>query len=144
MEQRCHAVMEVVSGAPVTEVASCYGVARQAVHNWLGKYKEEGLAALADHSHRPHFSPRQLNAGIEAVTCQLRAAHPRWGPRRMAYELDKANVTPVPSRSTIYRVLVRHGLVPAANVSAAARLQSVAARAGRCSCGSWTSPGLCS
>jgi hypothetical protein len=28
-------------------------------------------------------------------------------------ELGKARVSPLPSRSTIYRVLVRHGLVPA-------------------------------
>ena len=31
MEQRYHAVMEVVSGVPVTEVARRYGVSRQAV-----------------------------------------------------------------------------------------------------------------
>jgi transposase InsO family protein len=113
MEQRYHAVMEVVSGASVTEVASRYGVTRQAVHLWLGKYRREGLAGLADHSHRPRYQPRQLNADIEALICQLRGAHPRWGPRRLVYELGKANVTPVPSRSTIYRVLVRRGLVPA-------------------------------
>jgi transposase InsO family protein len=113
MEQRYHAVMEVVAGAPVTEVARRYGVTRQAVHLWLGKYQKEGLAGLADHSHRPRFQPRQLNADIEALICQLRGAHPRWGPRRLAYELNKANVSPVPSRSTIYRVLVRRGLVPA-------------------------------
>ena len=113
MEQRYHAVMEVVSGAPVTDVARRYGVSRQAVHLWLGKYQREGLAGLADHSHRPRYQPRQLDADIEAVICQFRGAHPRWGPRRLAFELGKANVTPVPSRSTIYRVLVRHGLVPA-------------------------------
>jgi hypothetical protein len=38
MEQRYHAVMEVFSGAPVTEVALRYGVSLQAVHNWIGKY----------------------------------------------------------------------------------------------------------
>ncbi len=113
MEQRYHAVMEVVSGAPVTEVAQRYGVSRQAVHLWLGKYKTEGLAGLADHSHRPRYQPRQLAADIEALICQLHTAHRRWGPRRLVYELGKANVTPVPSRSTIYRVLVRQGLVPA-------------------------------
>jgi transposase InsO family protein len=113
MEQRYHAVMEVVSGAPVTEVARRYGVSRQAVHVWLGKYQKEGLAGLADHSHRPHYHPRQLNADVEALICQLRGAHRRWGPRRLAYELGKAYVAPVPSRSTIYRVLVRRGLVPA-------------------------------
>jgi transposase InsO family protein len=113
MEQRYHAVMEVISGAPVTEVASRYGVSRQAVHVWLGKYKKEGLAGLADHPHRPRFQPRQLSADVEAMICQLRGAHPRWGPRRLTYELGKANVNPVPSRSTVYRVLVRRGLVPA-------------------------------
>ena len=90
MEQRYHAVMEVISGAPVTEVARRYGVSRQAVHLWLGKYQKEGLAGLADHSHRPHFQPRQLDAEIEAMICQLRGAHPRWGPRRLQYELGKA------------------------------------------------------
>jgi transposase InsO family protein len=113
MEQRYHAVMEVISGAPVTEVARRYGVSRQAVHLWLGKYRKEGAAGLADHSHRPHHQPRQLGAGTEAMICQLRSAHPRWGPRRLSYELGKARVTPVPSRSTLYRVLARHGLVPA-------------------------------
>jgi transposase InsO family protein len=113
VEQRYHAVMEVISGAPVTEVARRYGVSRQSVHSWLGKYRTGGLAALADHSHRPRFQPRQIDAGAEAVICRLRGAHPRWGPRRLGYELGRAGVSPVPSRSTIYRVLVRHGLVPA-------------------------------
>jgi len=70
VEQRYHAAMEVISGAPVTEVARRYGVSRQSVHTWLGKYREGGLAALADHPHRPHSQPRQLNAGIEAVVCR--------------------------------------------------------------------------
>ena len=37
VEQRYHAVMEVISGAPVSEVARWYGVSRQSVHNWLGE-----------------------------------------------------------------------------------------------------------
>ena len=113
MEQRYHAVMEVVSGAPVTEVARRYGVSRQAVHGWLGRYERDGIAGLADHSHRPAHQPRQLDAEVEALVCQLRGTHPRWGPRRLLFELGKAKVSPLPSRSTIYRVLVRHHLVAA-------------------------------
>jgi transposase InsO family protein len=113
MEQRYHAIMEVVSGAPVTEVARRYGVSRQAVHGWLARYERGGLTGLADHSHRPRRQPRQLDAQVEALICQLRGAHPRWGPRRLRFELGKAGTSPVPSRSTVYRVLVRHGLVPA-------------------------------
>src|SRR5262245_1503659 len=113
MEQRYHAVMEVVSGAPVSEVAGRYGVSRQAVYGWLVRYDCDGLTGPADHSHRPCYQPRQLDADIEALICRWRGAHPRWGPRRLLFELGKAKVSPVPSRSTIYRVLVRHGLVPA-------------------------------
>jgi transposase InsO family protein len=122
VEQRYHAVLEVVSGAPVTEVARRYGVSRQAVHGWLGRYEREGLAGLADHSHRPRDPPRQLDAQVEALICQLRGSHPRWGPRRLLFELGKAKVSPLPSRSTIYRVLVRRGLVAARKRSAAARI----------------------
>jgi hypothetical protein len=47
-------------------------------------------------------------------------AHPRWGPRRLLFELARAGVDPVPSRSTVYRVLVRHQLVTATSRKLAA------------------------
>ncbi len=88
-------------------------MSRQAVHGWLGRYEREGPAGLPDHSRRPHYQPRQLDAETEALICRMHGSHPRWGPRRLLFELGKAKVTPLPSRSTVYRVLVRHGLVPA-------------------------------
>ena len=57
MEQRYHAVMEVTSGAPVAEVARRYGVSRQAVHGWLGRYEREGLAGLANRPGRGRKPP---------------------------------------------------------------------------------------
>jgi transposase len=48
VEQRYHAVMEVLAGAPVTEVTGRYGVS---VHPWMRRYREGGLGALADRSH---------------------------------------------------------------------------------------------
>lgn len=111
--QRYHAVMEVLGGAQVTEVAARYGVSRKAVYAWLGRYREGGLAGLADRSHRPHGHPWQLGAEVEALLVRLRTDHPRWGPRRLVHELGRAGVDPVPSRSTVYRVLVRHHLVQA-------------------------------
>lgn len=79
VEQRYPAVMEVVSGdVPVVEVAQRYGVSRKTVHTWLGHYRKEGLAGLADRSHRPHHYPDQLAAEVEARVCELHRAHPRW------------------------------------------------------------------
>jgi transposase InsO family protein len=114
VEQRYHAVMEVVGSlVSVTEVAERYGVSRKTVHAWLRRYEAEGLAGLADRSHRPHHQPRQVSARVEAAICELRRAHRRWGPRRLVWELARRGVDPVPSRSTVYRVLVRHQLVEA-------------------------------
>jgi transposase InsO family protein len=112
VEQRYHAVMEVLSaGAPVVEVAERYGVSRKTVHAWIRRYRTDGLPGLVDRSHRPHHHPWQLAADIEARICELRRSHPRWGPRRLGHELARAGVTPVPSRSSIYRTLVRHHLI---------------------------------
>jgi transposase InsO family protein len=112
VEQRYNAVMEVLrDGHMVVEVAERYGVSRQAVHRWLRRYQQGGLDALADRSHRPRGCPHQLAAAVEARVCQLRRAHPGWGPRRLGHELARQGVTPLPSRATIYRVLVRNGLV---------------------------------
>jgi transposase InsO family protein len=113
-EQRYRAVLEVRAGVPVTEVAERFGVSRQAVHRWRRWYEAEGLEGLADRSHRPHAHPAQTSPEVEAAICELRRTHPRWGQRRIEFELGRNGCPgPVPSVSTIYRVLVRHGLVEA-------------------------------
>lgn len=111
VEQRYHAVMEVVSArAPVVEVAARYGVSRKTVHAWVRRYREEGLAGLADRSHRPRRHPWQLDERVEALICEMRRNHPRWGPYRLGHELARTGVTP-PPRSSIYRTLVRNNLI---------------------------------
>jgi transposase len=111
VEQRYRAVLEVRAGVPVTEVAARSGVSRQSVHAWVRRYEQGGLGALADRSRRPQSCPHQVSAEIEAAMCEMRREHPTWGPLRLAHELGKIGVIPVPSRMSVYRVLVRHGLV---------------------------------
>ena len=53
VEQRYQAVLAVLAGDPVTEVAEKIGVSRQSLHTWLRRYADEGLAGLQDRSHRP-------------------------------------------------------------------------------------------
>jgi transposase InsO family protein len=114
MEQRYRAVLEVLEGAPVTDVARRYGVARQTVHGWLRRYAGEGgIANLADRSSRPVSCPHQMPAVVEARVLGIRGEHPMWGPARIAHQLVREGVDPAPGRSSIYRALVRHGLVDA-------------------------------
>ncbi len=115
VEQRYRAVLEVLDeGVPVTAVARRYGVARQTVHEWLRRYANEGgLGALADRSPRPDSCPHQMAAEVEARIVGLRRAHPSWGPSRIRWQLEQQGVDPLPGRSSVYRALVRHGLVEA-------------------------------
>ena len=110
VEQRYRAVLEVLDGIPVTEVAERFGVARQTVHRWMARYRDSGIDGLADRSHAPKAHPWRISAEVEAVICDLRSSHRRWGPRRLVFELGKRG-HPDLSRSTVYRVLVRHRLL---------------------------------
>ena len=111
VEQRYRAVLEASSGVPVSEVAARFGVSRQSVHAWIRRYEQGGLSGLMDRSRRPESCPHQVSVEIETAVCELRREHPRWGPLRLAHELGRAGVSPVPSRMSVYRVLVRHGLI---------------------------------
>ncbi|MEV1073629.1 helix-turn-helix domain-containing protein [Micromonospora parva] len=63
-------------------MAERFGVSRQAVHRWLGWYRDEGLDGLADRSHRPRAHPERTSPEVEAAICELRRGHPRRPPRR--------------------------------------------------------------
>jgi transposase InsO family protein len=103
--------MEVLDGAPASEVAVRYGVSRQSVYTWKVKYAAGGIDGLRDASRRPRTSPSRLPAETEALVCELRRAHPRWGARRIAFEAAQRGVERAPSRATVHRVLARNGMV---------------------------------
>jgi transposase InsO family protein len=109
-EQRYRAVLEVGAGVPVTEVAERYGVSRQSVHTWLVRYREEGIGGLEDRGHQVHHHPWRIPAEIEEAICELRRGHPGWGPRRLVFEMERRGHGAV-TRSTVYRTLVRNGLI---------------------------------
>ncbi len=62
---------------------------------------------------------------VEARIVELRMEHPGWGPRTIL-ALGRPGVVPVPGRSSIYRCLVRHGLIEVPSAPApAGGLQTV-------------------
>ncbi|MEU6768121.1 IS481 family transposase [Streptomyces sp. NPDC046853] len=111
VEHRFRAVVEVLDGSPIAEVARRYGTSRQSVHTWLRRFREGGRDGLKDRSRRPHTSPSRVPAELELAICQLRQTYPKWGARRIAHELTLRGVANAPDRSTVHRILVRNGLV---------------------------------
>jgi transposase InsO family protein len=113
-EQKYQAVLAVLSdGRSVSEVAGQWGVSRQSLHRWLRRYEDFGLGGLEPRSRRPVSCPHQMSGVLEAQILEMRRAHPGWGPRRILYQLQRAAGPGevVPSRSAIYRCLVRAGVI---------------------------------
>jgi len=112
VEQRYLAVREVLdTGATITQVAAQYGVDRRTLHRWLTRYANGGLEALANRSSRPDTSPTQMDPRIEARLVMMRRQHTGWGPRTLRTKLVNEFAERAPSRSAIYRALVRHQLI---------------------------------
>jgi transposase len=100
VEYRYRAVCEVLGGSPISELAVRYGTTRQLLDSWCTRFKQEGMAGLADRSRRLHTSPTKLDADVEALICRMRCEHPRWGARRISHELGSHGLGRVPSRAT--------------------------------------------
>jgi transposase InsO family protein len=112
VEQRYQIVRDVLdAGVSVTEAAQRAGVTRQSVHLWLRHYAAHGLAGLADRPSAPGSCPHQMTPETEAAIVAMRRDHPGWGPRTIGHWLTREGIDPLPGRSSIYRCLVRHGLI---------------------------------
>ena len=95
------------AGSTERQAAACLSVAPATAHRWSVREREatdeeraSGAWAL-DASSRPHRSPGQTSAELEARVCEVRR-HTGWGPRLVA------GVVGLP-HSTCHRVLQRHG-----------------------------------
>jgi transposase InsO family protein len=89
-------------GWPPAQAAESLGVSRATAYKWLGRYRIQGRAGLADRSSRPHRRPHALPAAqVRRVLAARRRR--RQGPHRLGYHLGMP-------RSTVYGVLRRHGM----------------------------------
>ena len=95
----------------VSSLCAEFGISRATGHVWLRRYREGGIAAVAEQSRRPHSSPRRTQAAIEERVMALRRQRPDWGARKLAVLLGREGVE-LPA-ATVHRILLRRGLVRA-------------------------------
>src|SRR6266536_1521583 len=97
-------VLAIVSGVSLRRAAAGFGVSPATAHRWWHRWLDGGrtVSALADRSSRPHRQPRRLSLAEEEPILRARR-ETNLGPGRLAGILRRA-------RSTIWKVLWRHGL----------------------------------
>lgn len=97
----------------MTDVCREFGISRKTGYKILGRYKDEGSAALTDRSRRPVRYANQLPPQIEGLIVNLKRGKPHWGARKIRELLLRRlpGELRLPAQSTIHAVLDRHGLV---------------------------------
>ena len=102
VEGRRRLVARIAAGWSITAAAEASNVSRQTASKWWRRWVAEGDAGLEDRSSRPRRCPHQTRRKVEKRIIGLRQRR-KLGPARIS------SIVGVP-RSTVHKVLVRHGL----------------------------------
>jgi transposase len=109
-EQRVRFVVEATQKLrPFGALCAAYEISRPTGYLWLQRYRERGVAGIAEQSRKPHRSPRRTGSELERQVTELRLRYPDWGARKLRVLLAREGVQ-LP-RNTIHRILQRHDLI---------------------------------
>ena len=106
MDQRLEFVrLALLDGSNRRELCRRFGINPGTGYKWLERHVSG--ESCCDRSRRPHTSPAQSPAAVEAAVLEVRERHPAWGARKIhAVLLGKHSDVPCPS--TIHAILRRH------------------------------------
>jgi putative transposase len=117
---RQRAVQMFRAGQHPTTIAQRVHRSRRWVYHWVAVQRDDPRTRFASQSRAPQHSPQTIARQLEYRIVRLRQSLERHGQPRLRYapvgartiqrELAKRRVKPLPSLSTIERVLRRHGL----------------------------------
>jgi transposase InsO family protein len=92
----------------VAKTCRHFGISRQAFYKWKKRYDTDGDSGLCDRSRAPHRSPRATSKDVVSKVLHLRQTY-HFGPGKIADYLKRFHQTAI-ARSTVHRLLIRHGL----------------------------------
>ena len=114
MEQRVLFIADYVRKlASVTDLCKAYGISRKTAYKWIQRYHQLGFEGLTERSRRPSNSPTQVPYRLQQAIIELRQRF-QTAPGAKKLQVLLAQRYPdevVPSKSTIYNILNRAGLV---------------------------------
>ena len=90
-------------------------ISRQTFYKYRARFAEGGITGLAARSRRPLTVPGQTSAEVEELVLRRREQLLKQGldhgPQSISWSLQRDGEVAVPSRSTIWRILTRHGVI---------------------------------
>ncbi len=89
-EQRVGFVVLASRGEkPLSVLCQEFGISRPTGYLWLERYRQLGLAGIAERSRRPQRSPERTATAMEAQVVELRQRYPDWGARKLQVLLQQ-------------------------------------------------------
>lgn len=111
MDLRQEFILRLERGERLTDLCRAYGIARKTGEKFKRRFREHGLAGLADRSRAPHVIPHKTPPELIEVLLAHRRQHPTWGPRKLKTTLQTALGRALPAASTIGDILTTAGLI---------------------------------
>jgi putative transposase len=112
MDERMLLIGEYLKGErAMAELCREFGVSRKTAYKWVGRYKEDGPAGLADKSRAPLSHPARLDTIVVEALLEARRAHPHWGARKILAWLGRREPRfASPAASTVSAIFAKYGL----------------------------------
>lgn len=96
----------------VSALCRQFGISRKTGYKLIGRYADEGAGGLFDRSRAPLGHPQEVSQEMVLLVLSIRDAHASWGPKKVwDWLCGHCPVVPLPSASTIGRILARHGRI---------------------------------
>jgi putative transposase len=112
MDERLRFVARLLEGEKMAPLCAEFGISRKTGYKIYDRYKDCGVQAFSDRSHRAHRQANRLPAAVEATIVRLKREYPGWGAPKIREKLRKQFTGPqLPAISTVHAVLDRNGLV---------------------------------
>ena len=116
---RILAIERHLRGESPKSIYTSLGYSKEWFFKWLKRYEAGRNEWFKDHSRQPLTSPNKTAKEIENAICltrnRLQNQSLFCGHQAILWELEDDGIDPLPSESTIKRILKKHGLISRAN-----------------------------
>lgn len=96
-----------------SQLCERYGISRKTGYKWVERYRTSGIEGLEERSRRPHTMSGEIPYALRKAVIELRRqGREPLGPKKIQALLARRFPDqPVPSKSSIYNVLKREGML---------------------------------
>ncbi|WP_128970873.1 helix-turn-helix domain-containing protein [Bradyrhizobium tropiciagri] len=95
--------LALAPNANIQSLCRSFNISRQTGYRTLERYRIAGAKGLESQSRRPHYTPHRCPEPTEAAVLTVRADHPTWGGRKIAFHLRSMAAPECPRRQPSQR-----------------------------------------